>query len=144
MSVDSGGSAGLWFIVSVVVAWLVIYTAVRAAVGHALDRDEPRLLAEATASQNGVSFAVTNIGMRPAFDLRVRWHDTPTGEALAHTPMLGANGRLEWSLDVGAVAGETQIVRSLDLNWASGLPAESNRRSAARAVLIPSRLAPPA
>jgi len=34
---DSGTSVVL-FLVSIVVAWLVIYTAVRAGVGHALDR----------------------------------------------------------------------------------------------------------
>jgi len=142
VSVDSGGSTGLWFILSVVVAWLVIYTAVSAAVDHALHPTVPRLQAEATATPDGVQFAVTNVGGGPAFDLRVRWHETPTGETLADTPILGVNGQLDWTLDVGAVPGETQIVRSLDLNWALGLQPGSSRYSATRAVLVPSRLAP--
>lgn len=143
MSVDSGGSAGFvfWFIFSLVVAWLVIYTAVRLAVGHALDRTQPRLLAEAYATANGVQFAVTNVGTGPAFDLSVRWHGTRIGEPLASTPMLGVNRRLEWTISVGPVPGETQIVRRLELSWAMGLYPDSIRPSATCAVLVPSRLA---
>jgi len=42
MSTGDGGTAALWLILSLVVSWLVIYTAVRTATGHALDRTQPR------------------------------------------------------------------------------------------------------
>jgi hypothetical protein len=144
MSVNSGDSTGiaLWFVLSVVVAWLVIYTAVRFAVGHALDRTEPRLVVEAHAVATGVQFAVANVGTGPAFDLLVRWKENPVGEPLARTLMLDVSGRLEWTLDIGPIAGEAAIVRRLELSWAMGLSPDSIRQSTTRAVLVPSRLAP--
>ena len=136
---DSGGVLIL-LLIELVGFWLIIYTAVRAAVGHALDRVKPRLVAEARTTPEGVHFVVTNTGTAPAFDGFVRWSARPTGEALAYTPMLGLNGRLEWAVPAEAVADETQSVRKLELDWTGGLDPSAGRQSTTRAVLVPSRL----
>src|SRR5271157_1831483 len=116
MSADAGLSAVILLILSVAFSWLVIYTAVRAAVGHALDRLKPRLVAEALTTPQGVDFVVTNVGTAAAFDVSARWSGRPAGEPLARTPMLGLNARLEWTLAAEPVPDEAQSVRTLRLD----------------------------
>jgi hypothetical protein len=143
VSVDNGGGAVLWLILSLVVFWLVIYTAVRVAVGQALDRNQQRLVAEARTTPDGVEFAITNLGTAPAIDLFVRWSND-SESVLAHTPLLAENGRLEWTIAGEPIPNETQVVRSLLLDWAVGVdPSASGRNSSRRAVLVPSRMARP-
>ena len=60
---------------------------------------------------------VINVGTGPAFDLSVRWSENPAGDLLARTPMLGVNGRLEWSVPVGPGSDENQTIRRLWLDW---------------------------
>jgi hypothetical protein len=140
----SGGDNSLagvvLLIISLAISWLFIYSAVRAAVGHALDRVKPRLLAEAHTTPLGVEFAVSNIGTAPAFAVSVGWADRPIGQPLAWTPMLAVNGRLEWTLAAQPVPDETQSVRRLSIGWSTGLVPSEGRRSELRAVLVPSRL----
>jgi hypothetical protein len=143
---DISGTANLavlFLIVSIAITWLVIYTAVRSAVGHALDRVQPRLIADATATPESVSFVVTNVGTGPAFYLSVRWPDEPAGEKLAQTLLLGVSGRLEWTLAAPAVAGEELVVRQLQADWSIDHEPNALQKSAKLAVLVPSRLDPP-
>lgn len=137
---DSNWTFVVWLILSLLVSWLLIYTAVRAGVGHALDRVQPRLIAEAHTTLNGVEFVVCNVGTGPAFDVSVWWSDRPTGEALARTPMLGQNGKLEWTLAAEPIPDETQSVRRLKLDWGIGSNQPDERRHSTLAVLVPARL----
>lgn len=139
MYTDNGASAAL-FLVSLLVSWLVIYTAVRAAVGHALDRAKPRLMAEAHTTAEGVQFVVSNTGTGSAFDVAVRWPNRPTGEVLARTQLLGPNGRLEWTLAIAPIPNETQSVRTLAVDWANGVDPSAGRQIGLLAVLVPSQL----
>ena len=143
MNVGSGtGDAALtgllFLLLSLVVTWLILYSAVRAAVGHALDRTKPRFVVETTARSDSVQFAITNVGTAPAVDLVARWLDEPRGEPLARTPILGVNARFDFRLDVPEVAGETDVVRSLKLEWSRG--PDLARASVPCVVLVPSRL----
>jgi Kef-type K+ transport system membrane component KefB len=145
MSVDSyngdgGFYAVLFLVVSLVVTWLFIYTAVRAAVGHALDRAKSRLIAEAHTTPGGVEFVVANVGTAPAFDLSVRWVDGPSGIVLAHTLLLGINDRLEWTLVGPVLPGEALSVRRIKLEWGSATDPSYGRQFAICAVLVPSRI----
>ena len=135
---DAGLYAALFLIVSLAITWLIIYTAVRAATGHALDRMKPRFVSEAITTPQSVEFVITNIGSAPAVDLIVRWADTPSGEPLAQTPLLAVNARLEWALAAPQVEGETSAVTSLRLDWSRG--PELGRAAIACVVLVPSRL----
>ena len=142
MNFDGGNASGdalIFFIVSLVIAWLIIYTAVRAAVGHALDRTNPRLVAEATTTPDGVHFAVLNSGTAPAIDVAVRWFGTPADATLARTPLLGIDARFEWSVPAPSVPGETTSVRKMTLEWAPDSD-PLGRRSMSCPVLVPSRL----
>jgi hypothetical protein len=139
--VSNDSSAIFWFLISLVLMWLIIYTAVRAAVGHFLGR-RPLLEAEATTKPDGVRLTITNAGTGPAFDVAVGWQDEPSKEPLARTPMLRIGGSLEVDLAVRAVEGETQIVRFLKLAWREDPDPSPNLFSGRRAVLVPSRLAP--
>jgi hypothetical protein len=130
----------IWLAVSVLVAWLIIYTAVRAGVGHALDRAEPRLVADTHVTPTGVEFVVSNLGLGPAFDVSVRWLDRAAGDALVRTPMLGRNGTLAWTVPVGPVPDERQSVLSLKVDWGNHLDPSVGRHSTTLAVLVPSRL----
>jgi hypothetical protein len=143
MSTGDGGTAALWVILSLVVSWLVIYTAVRTATGHALDRTQPRLVAEAHTTPEGVDFVITNLGTGPAFSVSVWWSDDPAKSILARTPLLAVNGKLEWTLHAEPIPAETRLVRSLQLDWGVGIDASWGRRSGRREVLVPSRLAKP-
>jgi hypothetical protein len=140
---DSSGQAFLWVLISLVVSWLIIYTAVRAAVGHALDRVKPRFVAEAHTIPEGVQFIVSNEGSGPAFDLSVRWYGRPASEALARVPMFAPNGRLQWTLAAEPVSDDTESVARLTVAWSTGLDPSSGRDSVVLAVLVPSRLVPP-
>jgi hypothetical protein len=143
MNFDGGNASGdalIFFIVSLVIAWLIIYTAVRAAVGHALDRENPRLVAEATTTPDGVHFAVLNAGTAPAIDLTVRWFGAPADATLARTPLLGIDARLEWSVPAPMVVDETTSVRKLTLEWARDTDPSLGRHSMSCPVLVPSRL----
>lgn len=142
MAPDNNASAAAYLVVALIVSWLLIYTAVSAGVGHALDRMRPRLLAEAHATPDGVRFVVVNVGTGPAFDLSVRWSENRAGDPLARTPMLGVNGRLEWSVPVGPGSDENQTIRRLWLDWCDSLDPSAGRASSTRAVLVPSTLAP--
>jgi hypothetical protein len=136
---DSGTSVVL-FLVSIVVAWLVIYTAVRAGVGHALDRTKPRLIAEAQTSAEAVHFVMSNVGTASAFDVTVRWSNRPTGEVLARAQMLGLGGRLEWTLALTPIPDEPRSVRTLAVDWANDIDPSAGRQLRALAVLVPSQL----
>lgn len=143
MNYDGGNASGyalIFFILSLVVAWLIIYTAVRAAVGHALDRTNPRLVAEATTTPDAVHFAVSNMGTAPALDVTVRWFGTPPEAVLARTPIIGINARFEWVVPVGALPGETMLARKLTLQWTRDPDPSLPRPSTTCAVLVPSRL----
>jgi hypothetical protein len=135
---DAGLYAALFLIVSLAITWLIMYTAVRAATGHALDRMKPRFVAEAITTPQGVQFEITNVGSAPAVDLTVRWTDRPLGEPLAQALLLAVNARLEWILAVPQVEGEISAVRSLRLDWSRG--PELGRAAIACVVLVPSRL----
>jgi hypothetical protein len=143
MSTGDGGTAVLWLILSLVVFWLLIYTAVTLAVGHALDRTQPRLVAEARTTPEGVDFVVTNSGTGPAFDLFVRWTGDAAESMLAYAPLLAVNGTLEWTIAAGPIRDETPVVRGLMLDWALGVKPSLGRHSSRREVLVPSRLARP-
>lgn len=143
MSQDNSVSVAVYLMFTLILSWVVIYTAVSAGVGHAMDRIKPRLLAEGHITPEGVQFTVVNVGTGPAFDLSVRWSGNPTGEPLARTPMLGVNGRLEWTLPLGHEPDESQAVRRLRLEWGDGSDQAARRESSTRAVLVPSRLGPP-
>ena len=138
----SGLDAWIYFLlflfISLAITWLIIYTAVRAAVGHALDRMKPHFVAEATAAPDGVQFVVSNVGSAPAVDLVVRWLDQPLGEPIARAPFLGVNARLEWTLAAAQVPGETGSIRRLRLQWSRD--PDLGIESVTCAVLVPSRL----
>jgi hypothetical protein len=135
---DAALTGVLFLIISLIVTWLIIYSAVRAAVGHALDRTKPRFVAEATTNSDGVKFAVTNVGSAPAADLVVKWLDKPHGEPIARTSWLGVNATLEWSLAATPVPDETSAVRGLVLDWSRD--PDLGRASVSCFVLVPSRL----
>jgi hypothetical protein len=139
----SGAVTGAVLVVSIAFTWLVIYTAVRTAVGHALDRVQPRLVADAQTTPESVSFVVTNVGNGPAFDLSARWAGEPAGQKLAHTPLLAPNGKFGWTVAAAPVPDETQVVREIRLDWAIGNEPNALQKSATLAVLVPSRLDPP-
>ena len=146
MEVNYGGGSGaeawvyflLFLFISLAITWLIIYTAVRAAVGHALDRMKPHMVAEATATPDGVQFVVTNVGSAPAVDLVVRWLDQPLGEPIARTPFLGVNARFEWTLAVADVPGETDSIRRLSVQWSRD--PDPGNETVKCAVFVPSRL----
>lgn len=136
---DALGAAVL-LVVGLLIEWLLIYSAVRVAVGHANDRREPRLEAQSTTAPGEVTLAVVNAGSGVAFDVTMAWADDPSGYPLARTPLLAIGGRLECILAAAAAAGETQLVRSLKVEWREGL--DLPHRTGRRAVLVPSRLSP--
>ena len=139
---DNSANVTLWLLISLAVSWLIIYTAVRAAVGHALDRVKPRFVAEAHTTPEGVQFIVSNEGSGPAFDLSVRWSGRPASEALARVRMFARNGRLQWTLAAEPAPDDTESVGRLIVEWSTGLDPSSGRNSVALAVLVPSRLVP--
>ena len=140
-----GGGAGIdtwisflvYLFISLAITWLIIYTAVRAAVGHALDRTKPRLVAEATATPDGVRFVVSNVGSAPAVDVAVRWTEQPYGEPIARTAFVGVNARFEWTLPVAQVPSGAGSIRGLRIQWSGG--PDRGRESATCVVLVPSR-----
>jgi hypothetical protein len=140
---DNSGQAVLWVLISLIVSWLIVYTAVRTAVGHALDRPKARLVAGAQVTPAGVQFVVTNVGTGAAFDLSVRWSGRPASEVLARIPLLGSNAMLHWMLAAEPEADNLQSVGLLTAAWSTGLEPASGRESATLAVLVPSRLVPP-
>ena len=129
-----------WLLVSLAISWLLIYTAVRTGVGHALDRVEPRLVAETNITLLGVEFVVSNIGLGPAFDVSVRWLDAAADKALVRPPMLARNGTLSWTVVAEAVPDERQSVLRLKVDWGSSFDPSVGRHSAILSVLVPSRL----
>jgi hypothetical protein len=140
-----GGGAGLdtwitfllYLFISLAITWLIIYTAVRAAVGHALDRMKPRFVAEATATPDGVRFVVSNVGSAPAVDVAVRWTEQPSGEPIVRTAFVGVSARFEWELAVAQVPGTAGSVRGLRLQWSGG--PDRSRETATCVVLVPAR-----
>ncbi len=140
MYADNGTSAFLFLLVSVVVSWLVIYTAVAAGVGHALDRSRPRFVAEAHTTEQGVHFLISNLGTGSAFDVTARWSNAPVGEVLARARLLGPNGRLEWTLAAAPIPDELQSIRTLTVDWANGIDPSAGRQFKDLAVLVPSQL----
>jgi hypothetical protein len=142
MTTYNSTDAGVWLLISVVVFWLLIYSAVRAAVGHALDRVKPRLVAETETTDLGVAFVLRNIGTASAFDVSVAWDGNQTGDVLARAPLLGIDRRLEWTIAAGPVANETASVRRIKVEWATGMESPANRHSRVLAVLVPSRIGP--
>jgi hypothetical protein len=140
---DNSGLAVVWLVLSLVVLWLIIYSAVRAAVAHALDRSKPRLVAQAYTTPEGVQFVVSNIGTGAAFDVSVRWTGRPAAEALARIPLLGRNGTLEWTLLVELRPDDLYSVGLLTAAWSPGLDPAAIREYANLAVLVPSRVVPP-
>ena len=140
MYADNSTSALLFLLISVVVSWLVIYTAVAAGVGHALDRLKPRFAAEAHTTQQGVHFLVSNVGNGPAFDVTARWSTAPVGEVLARARLLGPNGRIEWTLAATPTPDELQSIRTLTVDWANGIDPSAGRKFKQLAVLVPSQL----
>ncbi len=140
MYVGNDSTWVIWLLIALIVCWLIIYTAVRTAVGHALDRVEPRLVADTHVTPNGVEFAISNLGLGPAFDVSVRWLDRPTGEALARTPLLGRDATLEWTVVAGPVPDEKPSVLRLKVDWGNNYDQSVGRHSATLAVLVPSRL----
>lgn len=144
MYVTSGDSTAgaVLLIFGLVLEWLLIYTAVRVAVGHAHDRRRPVLEAETTTAADGMRLDLLNKGTGAAFDVAMGWADDPSTFPLARTPMLPIDGRLEFRLAVAQVSDETQYVRFLKIEWRDGPDPTANHRSARRAVLVPSRLSP--
>ncbi len=139
----ASAEALLFLLISLVVTWLIIYTAVRTAVGHALDRAVPGLVAQATATPEAVTFEISNLGTAPALDVALRWFVDPAEAELAHTQLIGANGRFEWTVEVAAVPDETLSPRKLEVDWARDTDPSMGRRSTSCAVLVPARLKPP-
>jgi hypothetical protein len=127
-------------LLSIVVSWVVIYTAVRAAVGHTLDRTKPRFVAETHTTEQGVHFLVSNVGTRSAFDVAARWSNAPIGEVLARARLLGPNGRLEWTLMAAPTPDELQSIQTLTVDWANGIDPLAGRQFMHLAVLVPSQL----
>jgi hypothetical protein len=144
--VSYGGSSSdwltvlLWLLISLAVSWLIIYTAVRAATGHALDRSKPRLVAETHTTPEGVHFVISNIGSAPAVNVAVRWSDRPAGAVLAQTQLLGPSGKLEWAIAAGPIPGETESLHTLKVDWSSTPDPSFGRSSTSLVVLVPSRL----
>jgi hypothetical protein len=136
-----GLAFALFIVLSFVVSWLLIYTAVAAAVGHALHHPAARMTADAHITPEGVEFVVANVGTGPAFDLSVRWQGAAIEPELAHTPLLQERATLVWVLAAPAEPDETLVVRQLELKWGSALNPAFDRRSALLAVLGPSRAA---
>jgi hypothetical protein len=137
---DNSSSAFLLLLISVVVSWLVIYTAVATGVGHALDRVKPRFVAEAHTTEQGVHLLVSNVGNGPAFDVMARWSNAPVGEVLARARLLGPNGRIEWTLAATPIPDELQSIRTLRVDWANGIDPSTGRDFKDLAVLVPSQL----
>ena len=140
MYADNSSSAFLLLLISVVVSWLIIYTAVRAAVGHVLDRSRPRFVAETNMTEQGVYFLVSNVGTGSAFDVTARWSNAPSGEVLARARLLGPNGRLAWTLAAAPTPDELQSIRTLTVDWANGIDPAAGRQFKLLAVLVPSQL----
>jgi hypothetical protein len=116
-STSDGGVAMLFLIIGLVLEWLIIYTAVRAAVGFSLDHRRPLVEVAATAGPDGVRLSIMNSGSGLAFDLVVGWEGDPSSQPLASTLMLANGSGLEVDLPVRAVKGETQVVRFLKAEW---------------------------
>jgi hypothetical protein len=140
MYADNGTSALVLFLLTVVVSWVVIYTAVVAGVGHALDRSKPRFVAEAQTTEQGVHFLVLNVGTGSAFDVTARWSNAPLGEVLARARLLGPNDRLEWTLAAAPTPDELQSIRTLTVDWANAIDPSAGRQFKHLAVLVPSQL----
>ncbi len=137
---NNSASAFLFLLVSVVVSWLIIYTAVAAGVGRALDRSKPQFVADAQPTEQGVHFLVSNVGSGSAFDVTARWSNAPVGEVLARARLLGPNGRLEWTLAAAPIPDELQSIRTLTVDWANGIDQSAGRQFKLLAVLVPSQL----
>ena len=126
--------------IPILILWTIIYTAVKSATSNALDRVRARLVAEAKVTPGGVEFVVTNAGNGPAFDLSVRWVDGPSDIVLAHTVLLGVNGRLEWTLVDQILPGEALAIRQIRLDWGRNIDPSFGRQSSVQALLLPSRV----
>ncbi len=135
-------AAAVLLVVAVVVEWLLIYTAVRAAISHSLDRRRPIIETETTAAPGGVRLALVNKGTAPAFDVVTSWEDNSSTGPLAQTPMLPIDGRLECNPAVSGASDGTQAVRFLKVEWRPSPDPIADRRQERRAVLVPSH--PPA
>jgi hypothetical protein len=143
MMINGSGDSGtvlLYLILSLAISWLIVYTAVRAAVGHVMDRAVPRLVAEAITTADGVHFAISNLGTAPAVDMTVRWFLAPADQVMARAALLGVNGRFQWTVPVAAAPDERMAVRKLHLDWAHDTDPSLGRRSSTCPVLVPSRL----
>ena len=144
MDVQYGGANGLAFaffiILSFAVSWLLIYTAVAAALGHALHSPRARMTADARVTSDGVAFVVTNVGTGPAFNLSVRWQGAPIEAALAQTPLLQERATLQWILTGPAEPDDALQVRQVELQWNSVINPSYDRMSTVLPVLVPSRL----
>jgi hypothetical protein len=143
MMLNGSGDSGtvlVYLVISLVISWLIVYTAVRAAAGHVMDRAIPRLVAEVKTTADGVQFAISNLGTAPAVDMTVRWFPAPADQVIARTPLLVVNGRFEWTVPVAAAPDETMAVRKLHLEWARDTDPSLGRRSSTCPVLVPSRL----
>jgi hypothetical protein len=126
---------------SLLVTWLIIYTAVVAGVGHVLS-PAARLKADANVTPEGVEFVVTNVGTGPAFDFSVRWLGTPAEAVLAQAPLLQEGAVLRWVVQATpAGPGEASTVRQLQLTWRPGMNPDHMRKYAFLAVLVPPSLA---
>ena len=138
--------AVIYWIVGLLILWLIIYSAVRAAAGHALDRRRPMHMARAEVEPDRVRIVVTNSGSAAAFDVVMGWSDDAATYPLARTPLLAADGHLEAVLPWVPVPGETPVVRILKVEWRTVLDPASARPQLRLPVLVPARLsvAPPA
>jgi hypothetical protein len=139
---DMWGTFLVSVVVSILVTWLIIYTAVAAGVGHAIRSTAARLTADANVTAVGVEFIVTNVGTGPAFDLSVRWLGAPADAVLARSPLLQERSTLRWVMAAApAGSGEAPIVRQLQLTWRPRVNPDDMRKAAFLAVLVPPALA---
>jgi hypothetical protein len=105
----------IWLLLYLVIAWLVIYTAVRAAVGHASDRRRPLLIARTSDTPDGLRATIQNRGTASALDLKVTWAEAGTDGVLASALLLAVDDRLDFIADPST--GLPLVVRKLAVQW---------------------------
>ncbi len=127
---------GLILLTLIVIAlWVIAYSAARAASLRGPEMVPPSFAANAVATAGGVHFTLANLGTLPAFGVAVRWDGLAGGDPIATAEFLSPLAPLEWHLP--SPAGESRVVRYLDVRWRTGPQPYAGRRSSSVAVLVP-------
>jgi hypothetical protein len=142
---DGGSGAFLALVVLIVtlaVFWLLVYSAVRVAVGDSIGKRRPRFVGVAATTTEGTRLTLTNAGDAPAFHVSFRWQDDTSLHVLGETLMLSAGDKAEFDLPVPETSDGYPRIRTMAVEWRDSPSRDDMRRKGECHVLM--RLRSPA